>query len=390
MVVLICFVFGPLASASEMAMVKINDHKPPTGDVLIYPNQTVIISVTIASDREGYRVNRAGLDESFFDIISEQSEVGTYRIELRAREDKRGTTEVVLDILDAAGDRKEQKTVSFNILDPQEMDPRIISPLDKELDKRVTFEVETGISDSEMDARKVKIAWIIEGDKNNEKDYYGTFSGNDRSRTLENGLYHGQVIITDALGYMYKGELIFGVETVKGERRRSSATAMKTHVGDYDSETIDFGDTPNNVTWHTPFILDLSNSKINTYSVVHVHIMESDQTVTTKILKSSDGVDWLSPSIAFQTTGDKRYLDVEVYDSSGKYLQVKKSFNVTVKPTYYNSSQEGMEAKNLSEGFEKFLEEESQSDASQENIFERMYHEGVRLIKDLVELFKKI
>lgn len=168
------------------------------------------------------------------------------------------------------------------------------------------------------------------------------------------------------------------------------ALILEPQVGDYNSETIDFGDTSDNVTWHTPFILDLSNSKINNNSVVYVHLFESDQTVTTKVLKYSDGIDWLSPSIAFQTTGDKRYLDVEVYDSSGKYLQAKKSFNVTVKPTYFNFSQEGMEEENLSEGFEKFLEEESQSDASQENIFERMYHEGVRLIKDIVELYNKI
>jgi hypothetical protein len=65
--------------------------------------------------------------------------------------------------------------------------------------------------------------------------------------------------------------------------------------------------------------------------------------MTAKVLKSSDGTDWLSPSVAFRTTGNKRYLEVEVYDASGKYLQAKKSLKVTVKPTYFNSSQEKTE-----------------------------------------------
>lgn len=385
----VCCVFTSLAAASEMATVKINDHKPPTGNALIYPNQTVIISVTIASDREVYRVNRTGLDESFFEIVSEQSEAGAYRIELRAREDKRGVTEVVLDILDAAGEYKGQKTVSFNILEPQEMHPRITSPSDKELDKRVTFKVETGIGDSELNARKVKIAWTVEGDAHNEKAYYKTFSGNGHSQTLEKGVYNVTVLITDELGYEDMEESIFEVEDTEDEGFRTSKTVVKKPQWSDNSVTIDFGDTPEEVTWNTPFILDLRNCPGRAWDDIFVvNLTESDGTFVEETFTPADA-NWKTPSIMFKTSGN-RSINVKVYDACGRTLKAQKTFYMKVKPTYYNSSQEGTEAENFSEGFEKNLEEESQGDASQENIFERLYHEGVRLIKDAFVLYNKI
>jgi len=130
-----------------------------------------------------------------------------------------------------------------------------------------------------------------------------------------------------------------------GEKDRTTTSVTeKTQVGD-GGITIDFGDTPKEVTWNTYFTLDLRKcSGLKDDDTFYIFLSKADGTFVKKVSTPGD-YHWQTPSIMFVETSGDRSIRVEVRDASGRYIKAEKTFYVKVVPTYFNSSETETEKK---------------------------------------------
>jgi len=304
-------------------------------------NQEFEVFVEISPCRSNFAISD-DYDQDYFEKICESYDGYEYYATYRAKDvavDDAGITFGIYDGEKEYDSEVSKEAVHFSIRDMEEsctdddFELDIVSPCMVEEEKVVAFEVETGISESEMEESGYEIQWHIKCENGKSAILYG----NGVKGEFEPGLlYYGTLKIVHNNAVVAEKEFDFGVKKEDEESSWSSRDRdwQQTGSGSYDHEIhvpyIDFGSTPEVIYWGERLNVDLTRSDILTDEVVKIYVDESSQsTLARELSYYKEGSEWLTQKFELHYTGPMK-VRVEVYDSTGTKLLKYDEFDFRV------------------------------------------------------------